>query len=155
MLEMLVNIGQERYWPSHSLADNGVLWHDLEVLGGDDVSVTGRGNEDVGSRSGLLHGGHLVAGHSGLQGVDGVNLGNENSGTVRSERLGALRGWVNRGRETADAILTPFPTSPKPATTATLPASMMSVARLIPSTRDSRQPYCEKRQGGPSQVGQT
>jgi hypothetical protein len=37
--------------------------------------------------------------------------------------------------------LTPLPTSPKPATTATLPASMTSVARLIPSTRDSRQPY--------------
>ena len=36
---------------------------------------------------------------------------------------------------------TPLPTSPKPATTATLPASIMSVARLIPSTRDSRQPY--------------
>jgi hypothetical protein len=35
----------------------------------------------------------------------------------------------------------PLPTSPKPATTATLPASMTSVARLIPSTSDSRQPY--------------
>ncbi len=34
----------------------------------------------------------------------------------------------------------PLPTSPYPQTTATLPAIMTSVARLIASTRDSRQP---------------
>ena len=37
--------------------------------------------------------------------------------------------------------LTPLRRAPKPATTATLPANMTSVARLIPSTSDSRQPY--------------
>ena len=36
-------------------------------------------------------------------------------------------------RDAAD----PFPTSPYPATTATLPAIMMSVALLIASTQDS------------------
>ncbi|KAH3679645.1 hypothetical protein WICMUC_000785 [Wickerhamomyces mucosus] len=35
----------------------------------------------------------------------------------------------------------PLPTSPKPATTATLPANMTSVALLIPSINDSLQPY--------------
>lgn len=35
----------------------------------------------------------------------------------------------------------PLPTSPYPATTATFPAIITSVARLIPSIRDSRQPY--------------
>src|SRR3989338_3724289 len=35
----------------------------------------------------------------------------------------------------------PLPTSPKPAMTTTLPAIMMSVARLMPSARLSRQPY--------------
>lgn len=35
----------------------------------------------------------------------------------------------------------PFPTSPYPATTQTLPAIITSVARLIPSTSDSRHPY--------------
>ena len=35
----------------------------------------------------------------------------------------------------------PLPTSPYPAMTTTLPAIMMSVARLMPSARDSRQPY--------------
>ena len=35
----------------------------------------------------------------------------------------------------------PLPTSPKPATMATLPAIITSVALLIPSTKDSLQPY--------------
>lgn len=34
----------------------------------------------------------------------------------------------------------PLPTSPYPATSATFPASMISVARLIPSQSDSRHP---------------
>ena len=35
----------------------------------------------------------------------------------------------------------PFPTSPKPATAAIFPAIITSVALLIASTKDSRQPY--------------
>merc|ERR1711910_238934 len=35
----------------------------------------------------------------------------------------------------------PLPTSPYPATNATFPPNMTSVALLIPSQRDSRQPY--------------
>ena len=35
----------------------------------------------------------------------------------------------------------PFPTSPNPATKAIFPESITSVARLIPSTRLSLQPY--------------
>ena len=35
----------------------------------------------------------------------------------------------------------PFPTSPYPATTATLPANIISVERRIASTKDSLQPY--------------
>ena len=64
------------------LGDDGILLHDLEVLADNDVSVTGCGNEDVGAGSGLLHGGDLVTGHSGLESVDRINLGDDNSGTV-------------------------------------------------------------------------
>ncbi len=39
------------------------------------------------------------------------------------------------------ACAEPLPTSPYPQTTAVLPAIMTSVARLIPSIRDSLQPY--------------
>jgi hypothetical protein len=72
------------------LGDNSILLHDLEVLADNDVSVTGSGNEDVGSGSSILHGGDLVTGHGSLEGVDGVDLGNDDSGTVGSEGLGTL-----------------------------------------------------------------
>jgi len=72
------------------LGDNSILLHDLEVLADNDVSVTGGGNEDVGSGSSILHGGDLVTGHGSLEGVDGIDLGNDDSGTVRSEGLGTL-----------------------------------------------------------------
>src|SRR5690606_23520030 len=44
-------------------------------------------------------------------------------------------------RRAASAWAQPLPTSPKPHTTAILPATITSVARLMPSTNDSRQPY--------------
>jgi hypothetical protein len=60
------------------------------VLGSDDIPVTGGRDENVGSVSGIFHSSDLVSGHGSLEGVDGVNLGNENSSTVWSERLGTL-----------------------------------------------------------------
>src|SRR6218665_2475770 len=57
----------------------------------------------------------------------------------------ALMGSISATQPGADkarrAWAEPLPTSPEPATTATLPAIITSVARLMPSTRDSRQPY--------------
>ena len=75
----------------HLLANNGVLGHDLEVLRGDDVAVTGRGHEDVRAGSSLLHGRHLVASHSGLEGIDGVDLSDQDTRAVGAERLSALK----------------------------------------------------------------
>ena len=74
----------------NSLANNGILGHDLEVLADDNITVTSGGNEEVGARSSILHGGGLVTGHRRLEGVDGVNLGNEHAGTIRTQRLGTL-----------------------------------------------------------------
>jgi len=70
------------------VAYDSILSHDLKVLGGDDVSASGRGDEDVSLRSGLFHGGDLVSGHSSLESVDRINLGDNYSSTVRSEGLG-------------------------------------------------------------------
>ena len=72
------------------LGDNGVLGHDLEVLRGDDVPVTSGGDEDVRAGSSLLHGGDLVTSHRSLESVDGVDLGDDDTSTVGTERLGAL-----------------------------------------------------------------
>lgn len=73
-----------------NVANDGILEHDGEVGAGDDVPVTGGGDEEVGAGSGLLHRGDLVTGHGSLEGVDGVDLGDENTSTVRAERLSTL-----------------------------------------------------------------
>jgi hypothetical protein len=41
--------------------------------------------------SSILHGGDLVTSHGSLEGVDGVDLGDQDTGTVRAEGLGALQ----------------------------------------------------------------
>jgi hypothetical protein len=72
-----------------NVADNGVLGHGLEVLANEDVTAAGGGDEDLTDGGGLLHGGDLVAGDGGLEGVDGIDLGDENAGTHGVEGLGA------------------------------------------------------------------
>lgn len=72
-----------------NVAHNGVVRHLGEVLASDNVSATGGGDEDLTDLAGLLHGENLVARNRGLEGVDGVNLGNNDSGTERLKSLGA------------------------------------------------------------------
>ena len=124
----------------YELGDDGILGHGLEVLRGNNVPVASGSNKDVTAGSGLLHGGNLVTSHRGLKGVDGVDLGNDDASTVGPQGLSALDNREYGKPRRSAGLLTPLPTSPKPATTATLPASMTSVARLIPSTKDSRHP---------------
>jgi len=64
------------------VADNGIVPHDVEVVTGDDVSAASGGDEDLALRSSLLHVGDLVSSHRSLEGVDGVNLGDNDTGTV-------------------------------------------------------------------------
>ena len=71
------------------VADNGVLGHGLEVLANKDVTAASGGDEDLTDGSGLLHGGDLVAGDGSLEGVDGVDLSNEDASTHGVESLGA------------------------------------------------------------------
>ena len=79
-----------------NVADDGILGHGVEVLTDNDVSATGGGNEDVSLRSGILHGSNLETGHSSLESVDGVDFGDDNTGTVGSERLGTLKNAKKR-----------------------------------------------------------
>lgn len=74
---------KSRFWHRvmEHTANNGIILHDLEVLSGQDVSATGGGNEDLTLRSGLGHGGNLETRNGGLEGVDGVNLGDDDTGT--------------------------------------------------------------------------
>jgi hypothetical protein len=64
-----------------------VLWHLEDVPRLNNVPAAGGGDKDVTLRSGLLHGGDLVTGHSGLESVDRVDLGDEHTSAVRTEGL--------------------------------------------------------------------
>lgn len=72
------------------LGHNGILGHDGEVSAGDDVAVTSGGDEDVGAGSSILHRGDLVASHGSLESIDGIDLSDQNTRTVGSERFCAL-----------------------------------------------------------------
>ena len=71
------------------VANNGVVGHLLEVLASQDVTATGGGDEDLTLGSSLLHGGDLEAGDGSLEGVDGIDLSDDDAGTHGVESLGA------------------------------------------------------------------
>ena len=71
------------------VANNGVVGHGLEVDTSQDVTATSGGDEDLTLRSSLLHGGNLEAGNGSLEGVDGVDLRDNDTGTHAVESLGA------------------------------------------------------------------
>jgi hypothetical protein len=51
------------------------------MLASDDISASGGGNEDLTSGSSIFHGGNLVSRNSGLEGIDGIDLSDENAST--------------------------------------------------------------------------
>ena len=65
------------------VADDGIDPHHHEVLASGD-------DEDVAPLGAFLHGGHLVALHGGLQGIDGVHLGDDDPASEAPQGLGAI-----------------------------------------------------------------
>jgi hypothetical protein len=68
-------------------ANDGIVAHDLEVLANQDVTATGGGDEDLTKRGSLLHGGNLVALDSSLEGVDRVDLSDQDASTHAMKSL--------------------------------------------------------------------
>ena len=89
-----------------NVADNGVVAHGLEVTANKDVTAASGGDEDLTNGSSLLHGGDLITLDGSLEGVDGINLGNEDASTHRVEGLGATLADItvtgNNGDLTSD-----------------------------------------------------
>ena len=71
------------------VANDGVLEHIFKMLPFDDSAASGRRDEDASFLDGLVHGRHLEAFHGGLEGVDGVDLGDEDAGAEGTESVGA------------------------------------------------------------------
>jgi hypothetical protein len=84
------------------VADDGVVGHSLEVHAGKNVTATSGGDENLTLRSGLLHGGDLEAGDSSLKGVDGVDLGDNDTGTHAVESLGAALADITETSDNSD-----------------------------------------------------
>lgn len=82
------------------------------MLSGDDVAVTGGSDKDIRARGSILHSSYLKAFHHSLEGIDGVNLGDNYASPVIAEGCSAL---VIVNVENEDNLIeqhTPLPTSP-------------------------------------------
>ena len=73
-----------------ALRNDCIFGHDREVLASDDIPVTSGGNEDVGTRGSILHGSDFVASHGSLEGIDGIDFGDQNTSAIRFQGFGAL-----------------------------------------------------------------
>ena len=76
------------------VADDGLVFHRLHVLQGDDVAVARGGYEDIAFLHGLFHRRYLESLHRGLQGTDGVYLRDKHPCAVRPHRVCAAFAYV-------------------------------------------------------------
>lgn len=72
-----------------NVADDSIVFHLLEVFSGQDVTASSGGDEDLTDGSSLLHGSDLETGDGGLEGVDGIDLSDDDTGTHSVESHGA------------------------------------------------------------------
>jgi hypothetical protein len=72
-----------------NVADNSIILHGLEVLTNNDITAASGGNEDVSLTNSSLHGGDFETFHSSLKSVDGIDFGDDNTGTEGSESSSA------------------------------------------------------------------
>merc|ERR1719209_788752 len=71
------------------VTDDGVFEHLLEVVAFDDAGAAGGGDEDARLLDGFVHSRHFEPFHGGLEGVDGIDLGDQDAGAERAQGLGA------------------------------------------------------------------
>ena len=70
------------------VSDAGLVFHFGHVFDGDDAEIAGGGDVDVGAAEGVLDRGDLIAFHGGLEGVDGVDFGDDDASALAAEGLG-------------------------------------------------------------------
>jgi hypothetical protein len=85
-----------------NVANNGVVLHDLEVAANEDITATSGGDEDLTLRSGHLHGGDLESRDGSLEGIDGVDLSDNDTSTHGGKSLGATLSDVTETSNNSD-----------------------------------------------------
>jgi hypothetical protein len=81
------------------VAEDRLVLHRLHVLGADDALAARGGDDDVGEGRRRLHRDDLVAFHRGLEGADGVDLGDHDARAERAKRLGRALAHVAVARD--------------------------------------------------------
>ena len=64
------------------VAKNGIFSHFQHVVAKDDVAVAGGSDEQIALFGGSFHGGHFETFHRGLQGVDRIDLGDNDAAAI-------------------------------------------------------------------------
>jgi hypothetical protein len=72
-----------------NVADNSIILHGLKVWASNDITAASGGNENVSLLDSLLHGGDFETFHSSLKSVDGIDFGDDDTGTEGSESSSA------------------------------------------------------------------
>lgn len=87
------------------VADDGIVLHPCHVGGHDDVLVASGGDEDVAIGDDVLNGSNLVTLHARLEGADGVNLGDNHTGTGGLHGGGAALADVSVSGDESDLAM--------------------------------------------------
>lgn len=90
-----ISFGEGNCKGQDKLGNNGVLLHGLEVLCGNNITVSSGGDEHVSPGCRIFHGRDLEPSHRGLESVNGINFCDEDTGTIGPQRLGALEQGFN------------------------------------------------------------
>ena len=77
------------------VGDDGLVLHLRHMIQSDDIFISGGGHIDVGSAEGVFDGSDFKAFHGGLEGIDGVDFGDDYAGALASEGLGGAFAYVS------------------------------------------------------------
>jgi len=84
------------------VTDDGVLQHLFEMMAFDDAGAARGGDEDSRLLDGGVHRRHFESFHGRLQGVDGIDFGDENASAESAESLGAAFADVSVAGDAGD-----------------------------------------------------
>merc|ERR1712200_143720 len=107
-----------------NVADNSIIFHLLEVFASKDIFATGCGAKNIGTRDSIFNGCDFVTFTYSLQSVDGINLRYNDTASKAPQGLGRSLTDISVSSNKGD-----------------LSSQHDICGLLIPSHKDSRQPY--------------
>src|SRR5215471_1544486 len=81
---------------------NRLVFHPLHVFERDDIDVAAGGDVDIAAAERIFDGRHFIAFHGGLQRVDRIDLGNDHTRALATQRLGTTFAYVAIAGEDRD-----------------------------------------------------